>query len=72
MTDYRRHWLAGGTLFFTMALADRLSSLLVNHIEDLKKSIRHVKNEGWGRSVNLARYGGLARSAEPCARLSAA
>lgn len=45
MTDYRRHWLAGGTFFFTVALAERSSSLLVDHIDDLKQAIRYAKNE---------------------------
>lgn len=44
MTDYRRQWHAGGTFFFTVAIADRSSSLLVDRIEDLKQSIRHVHN----------------------------
>lgn len=45
MTDYRRNWLAGGTYFFTVALAQRSSSLLVDRIDDLKRSLRAVKSE---------------------------
>ncbi len=40
MPRYRRPKLAGGTFFFTVALADRSSDLLVRHIERLRASYR--------------------------------
>ena len=40
---YRRAKVAGGTYFFTVNLADRASSLLVERIEDLRASVRVVK-----------------------------
>jgi putative transposase len=43
MSRYRRSHVAGGTFFFTLALADRKSSLLVEHIERLRTSYRHVQ-----------------------------
>jgi putative transposase len=36
MSNYRREPIAGGTYFFTLALANRQSSLLVNQIEALR------------------------------------
>jgi len=33
MTNYRRNYMAGGTYFFTVNLAERSSSLLINHVE---------------------------------------
>jgi len=38
MPNYRRAWAAGGTFFFTTALADRRSSLLTNNIALLRKA----------------------------------
>jgi len=37
---YRRSDVAGGTYFFTVNLADRLSHLLVEHIDDLRAAVR--------------------------------
>ncbi|NCT69000.1 MAG: transposase [Rhodanobacteraceae bacterium] len=36
MPNYRRVWMLGGTYFFTLALADRGQSLLVDHIGALR------------------------------------
>jgi putative transposase len=40
---YRRAMVPGGTYFFTVNLAHRRSALLVQHIDDLRASIRAVK-----------------------------
>ena len=40
MSNYRRSLAAGGTFFFTLALADRGSRLLVEHIERLRHAYR--------------------------------
>lgn len=45
MSRYRRTRVAGGTYFFTVALADRHSRLLVNSIDLLRESYRAVKRE---------------------------
>jgi putative transposase len=42
MSRYRRSCLPGGTFFFTVALAERSSSLLVDHIERLLATYRLV------------------------------
>lgn len=41
---YRRANAAGGTFFFTVVLADRKSSLLVDQVELLRKTIAEVKS----------------------------
>ena len=43
MTAYRRHYVPGGTYFFTVALAERSHTLLVDHIDQLRNSLRQVK-----------------------------
>jgi len=40
---YRRAWRAGGTYFFTVNLAERSRALLVDHIADLRDTVRKVK-----------------------------
>lgn len=40
---YRRADLAGGTYFFTVNLAERQCSLLVDHVDILRESVRLVK-----------------------------
>jgi len=40
MPNYRRVWIPGGTYFFTVALADRRSMLLVDRIADLRAAIQ--------------------------------
>src|SRR3982751_1956114 len=40
MPNYRRIWIPGGTYFFTVALADRQSALLANHIAELRTAFR--------------------------------
>nr|WP_288454134.1 transposase [uncultured Pseudomonas sp.] len=44
MTNYRRHYQAGGTYFFTLVLADRRQDWLVSHIAALRQSI-HQKQQ---------------------------
>ncbi|MCQ8888408.1 transposase [Pseudoalteromonas carrageenovora] len=41
--QYRRNYVKGGTYFFTVNLLDRKKSLLVEHIDLLRESIRVVK-----------------------------
>ena len=43
MVRYRRNFVAGGTYFFTVTLADRTSSTLVDHIEHLRAAVRTVR-----------------------------
>ncbi|MCP5159310.1 MAG: transposase [Gammaproteobacteria bacterium] len=42
---YRRARIAGATYFFTVNLADRQSSLLVEYIDALRETLRHVRRE---------------------------
>jgi putative transposase len=42
MANYRRQLLPGGTFFFTVALQDRNSHLLVEHIDALRTALSHV------------------------------
>jgi putative transposase len=44
MTAYRRNWIAGGTYFFTVNLADRRSSLLTDNIALLRRAFRYTRN----------------------------
>src|SRR5690606_692570 len=41
--DYRRAYVEGGCYFFTVALEDRKSDLLVRHIEILRAAVKYVK-----------------------------
>jgi len=43
--QYRRNYVKGGTYFFTVNLLDRNKSLLVEHIDLLRESIRYVKSQ---------------------------
>ena len=43
MTDYRRNFIAGGCYFFTVALADRRSSLLTEYIDVLRAAFRDTR-----------------------------
>jgi len=45
MSRYRRSLVGGGTYFFTVTLADRRSSLLVEHIERLRAVYGRVQRE---------------------------
>jgi putative transposase len=38
MTDYRRNFIAGGSFFFTVNLAERRLRLLTEHIDELRKA----------------------------------
>ena len=42
MTNYRRNFVAGGTFFFTVNLANRSTSLLTDHIDHLRAAFRYV------------------------------
>ncbi len=43
MTNYRRNFLAGGTFFFTVNLADRRRRLLTDHADQLRSAVREVR-----------------------------
>jgi len=43
MTNYRRNFIAGGSFFFTVNLADRHSRLLTDHIEHLREAFRYAR-----------------------------
>ncbi|BAZ92717.1 transposase [Thiohalobacter thiocyanaticus] len=45
MTQYRRHYVAGGTYFFTVTLADRSSRLLTEQIALLRRAVRETRLE---------------------------
>ena len=45
MTDYRRYFFPGGTYFFTVTLADRSSSLLMENVAALRTAFRDVRTE---------------------------
>jgi putative transposase len=38
MTGYRRNFIAGGSFFFTVNLADRRLRLLTEHIDELRSA----------------------------------
>ncbi len=42
MADYRRNFVAGGSYFFTVNLADRRQKLLTEHIHLLRGAFRYV------------------------------
>jgi putative transposase len=44
MANYRRNFVAGGSFFFTVNLAERTSSLLTEHIELLREAFRYTRN----------------------------
>jgi putative transposase len=44
MVRYRRNFIAGGTFFFTLTLADRTSRALVEHIEALRAAMRAIRH----------------------------
>src|SRR3954452_18052814 len=45
MVRYRRNFIAGGTYFFTVTLADRTSSALVDHLTALRLAFRIARRE---------------------------
>jgi putative transposase len=45
MVRYRRNFIPGGTYFFTVALADRRSKALVDHIGALRSAFRSARRE---------------------------
>jgi REP-associated tyrosine transposase len=45
MVRYRRNFLPGGTFFFTVALADRRSSVLVDYVDALRSAFRVTRQE---------------------------
>ena len=45
MVHYRRNRVPGGTYFFTVTLADRSATTLVDHIDQLRASIRGVREK---------------------------
>jgi len=45
MVRYRRNFVQGGTYFFTVTLADRTSSALVQHVSALRTAFRIARHE---------------------------
>ena len=45
MVRYRRSRVAGGTFFFTVTIADRRSSLLIDHVASLRHAFRVARKE---------------------------
>jgi putative transposase len=45
MVRYRRNFIRGGTYFFTVALADRTSSALVDNVDALRMAFRITRQE---------------------------
>jgi REP-associated tyrosine transposase len=45
MVRYRRNFLSGGTFFFTVTLADRHSTVLVDHVAALRGAFRATRRE---------------------------
>jgi REP-associated tyrosine transposase len=43
MTDYRRNFVAGGSFFFTVNLAERHLRLLTEHIDELRSAFRETR-----------------------------
>lgn len=43
MTHYRRNFVAGGSFFFTVNLADRRLRLLTEHIDELRMAFRETR-----------------------------
>jgi REP element-mobilizing transposase RayT len=43
MSNYRRNFVAGGCYFFTVNLLERKRTLLTDHIDLLRDSVRRVK-----------------------------
>jgi putative transposase len=43
MVRHRRNFVAGGTFFFTVALVDRTSRVLIDHIEALPAAMREAR-----------------------------
>jgi REP-associated tyrosine transposase len=43
MANYRRNFVPGGSYFFTVNLADRLSGLLVEHVGALRAAVRYAR-----------------------------
>jgi putative transposase len=43
MTDYRRNFIAGGSFFFTVNLANRQLRLLAEHIDELRAAFRETR-----------------------------
>jgi putative transposase len=45
MVRYRRNFIAGGTYFFTVTLADRRSSALIDHVDALRAAMRVTRRK---------------------------
>jgi putative transposase len=43
MSRYIRNWIPGGTYFFTVNLRDRRSSLLIDHVDELREAVRATR-----------------------------
>jgi putative transposase len=43
MVRYRRNFVAGGTFFFTLTLADRTSRVLIDHVATLRAAMQQIR-----------------------------
>src|SRR5205807_631458 len=43
MTGYRRNFIAGGSFFFTVNLAERRLRLLTDHVDELRAAFREIR-----------------------------
>jgi len=50
MTNYRRSWIAGATYFFTVNLAERSRSLLLDHMMISRRSLQQWDEVAKARS----------------------
>ncbi len=61
MVRYRRNYLSGGTYFFTVTLANRRSTVLVDRIDDLRAAFQAQL----GRPIEIALPGGAIVRLDP-------
>ncbi|MGH8687032.1 MAG: REP-associated tyrosine transposase [Burkholderiales bacterium] len=45
MSSYRRARIAGGSYFFTVTLEDRMATLLVDHVDELRRAFAATRSE---------------------------
>jgi hypothetical protein len=69
MTDYRRNFIAGGSFFFTVNLAERRLRLLTERIEELRAAFRETQRDHpftrSGQCPRATRYGSTPNAVSP-------
>jgi putative transposase len=53
MTNYRRNFIAAGSFFFTVNLAERRLRLLTEHIDELRSALRQTRQN----HINPVKHG---------------